>query len=155
MATAEERVYNEIVDRCRELRDGKFIRSIENINRLLQCIVTNTESFEYVKKCNEMYGYGNELNCAAQSSKFVLPINRYKVIVLVTGLLRQFLLFESKSGSSSVDGLDFYKFIKKYYTSIDTDKSFSLFVDAVIFPYAKAFKGMTEDEAEEDMALAD
>ena len=156
MANIEaEKAYETIVDRCRVLRDGKFIRSTENINRLLQSIVTDSEAFAYVKKCNEMYGYGNELNSAVQDKNFVLPINKHKVIVLVTGLLRQFLLFETKGGSGKENGLDFYHFLKRFYPSIDTDKSFALFVDAVIFPYARAFKGMVEDECDMDMAIDD
>ena len=146
MENREQLVYEKIVERCRSLRDGKFIRSIENINRLLQTIIKNEESFEYLKKCNEMYGYGNVLNSAVEEKKFVMPINNHKVIVLVTGLLRQFLIYESHQTSSSIEGLDFYRFLTRYYPSIDIDKSFALFVDAVIFPYSKAFKGMIEEE---------
>lgn len=145
-----ESSYENIINACRDLRDGKFIMSSANIERLLQCIVSSQDAYSYVLKCNELYKYGNELNIAVQPNGFVMPINKCRIIVLVTGLLRQFLLFERKTGSNSDEGIDFYMFLRKYYPSIDVDKSFSLFVDNVIFPYAKAFKGMFEDISEEE-----
>lgn len=140
--TEAEKAYEDIMSRCRDLIDGRFIMSSKNIGNLLKSVVANQESYGYLYKCNEVYSYKNELKLALQHSNFVLPINKGKIVVLVTGLLRQFLLYES----GDKDGFDFYLFLRKYYPAIDIDKSFSLFIDGVISPYAKAFKGMVDDE---------
>ena len=48
--TEAEKAYEDIMSRCRDLRDGRFIMSSKNIGNLLKSVVANQESYGYLYK---------------------------------------------------------------------------------------------------------
>lgn len=146
-------VYNGFVDRGKDIKDGRFIMSSNNISQLLRYIASNKALIEYIEESNSVVDYNFEYNKAiiqvGTSKVFKLPQNNRKIVALVTGILYD---FDRKTKNILL-------FLKEYFTANDIDVSFSMFCDSVIMPYIDAFadlvnnKQIVFEDADEEQSL--
>lgn len=131
--TKEEafRLFDEAV---KALTDSKFILTQKPITDILRCLVLNEQLHSFVTECCKGVDYNEELqNCFKSEDggySFVLPKSNKRIIAVVTGLLSDFDKGE----------VNLIAFLREMYPSNDSNVSFKMFCDSIIWGYHRAFR---------------
>ena len=116
------------------LINSKFIVTHKPITDLLRCLVFSDLLRNFVQECKKGVDYESELQAALVETEtgraFVLPKGNKRVIVLVTGLLREF-----DAGNQSL-----LSFLHEFYPVSDNHERYRLFCEEILKPYRNAFR---------------
>ena len=116
------------------LIDSNFIITQKPITDLLRCLVFSEQLRTFLADCKKGVDYESELTAAAKQNEtgylFLLPKSNKRIIVLVTGLLRDF-----DTGTRSLTS-----FLRDFYHAADNNQRYELFCENVLLPYKKAFR---------------
>ena len=116
------------------LINSNFIITQKPITDLLRCLVFSEQLRTFLAECKKGVDYEAELHAAVRETEtgyeFVLPTGNKRIIVLVTGILR-----DIDMGTRSMTA-----FLHDFYPVQDNHEAYHLFCDDVLLPYKKAFR---------------
>lgn len=140
MIDKRQEIYNEIVNRCVAIKNGRFIMSTNAISSLLRYVARNEESIKFLEECNNKYDYRTEfksaINIIGSSKFFKIPDNPYKAVSLIMGLLYDI----------DRENINLTAFLKEYFDYGDVDDNYVEFCKQIIIPLQLAYGAMCREE---------
>ena len=126
---------------------SKFILYESKLSRLLSSLSSNQTVYDVIEKCLRGFDFEVEFKRSMNAAKVSLPGKHEKLIALVYCVLVE------------IDGkkIDFYKFLKTYFSSTEINLCFAKFIEEMIVPFKNAMLSIcgesvtvTADDDEEE-----